>query len=472
VKQRGWLQVRGRDIVDEDGQIVVLRGVGLGGWMMMENFITGYPSSEMVMRAALRKALGEEAYESFFDTFLHDFFDDADAAYLASLGLNHVRLPFNYRHFEDDLNPGRFKPEGFALLDRAINLCAQHGLYTILDLHGLPGWQNQHWHSDNPTHWSSFWNHIEFQDRVVGLWEALAERYRDNPLVAGYNLINEPGDVAGKTIDPFYRRLEKAIRSIDGRHILFLEGNRYATDFDQLGDPLPNTVYAAHDYALPGFIDGGGYPGVTRGQYVDRRRVEEVFLNRTAYMRTREVPIWIGEFGPVYTGDAQNDAWRYQLLEDQLDLYALHGASWALWTYKDIGLQGLVTVPETTSYMKLIEPALKKKARLGADAWGGTDTHIRQIMAPVEELFQKEFPNFQPYPWGQQRWINQLVRHMLLAEPLVDDFVAQFAAVSPERAADLGSSFRFDKCQVRAPLADALKRWSGQATNQRQGGIA
>ena len=141
----------------------------------------------------------------------------------------------------------------------------------------------------------------------MNLWEAIADRYHRNPWVAGYNPINEPGDVEGSTIGPFYRRLEAAIRAVDPHHILFLDGNRYSTQFDQLGDPLPNTVYTAHDYALPGFVDGGPYPGMTRGEYIDREKVEETFLARTAYMRETGTPIWVGEFGPVYTGDPARD---------------------------------------------------------------------------------------------------------------------------------------------------------------------
>lgn len=131
------------------------------------------------------------------------FFADADASFIASLGLNLVRLPVNYRHFEDDMRPFELRDDGFRLLDRAIERCARHGLYTIIDLHALPGFQNQRWHSDNPTHQTLFWTHKHFQDRAVNLWTALARRYRDNPWVAGYNPINEPGDVGGLAIGPF-----------------------------------------------------------------------------------------------------------------------------------------------------------------------------------------------------------------------------------------------------------------------------
>ena len=99
------LSVRGSQIVNADGQPVTLRGFGLGGWMNMENFVTGYPGNEQAQREAIRKVLGDELYELFFDRFLEYFFTEDDVRFISSLGLNLVRLPINYRHFEDDMNP-------------------------------------------------------------------------------------------------------------------------------------------------------------------------------------------------------------------------------------------------------------------------------------------------------------------------------------------------------------------------------
>ena len=283
-----------------------------------------------------------------------------------------------------------------------VDACARHGIYTILDLHALPGAQNQHWHSDNPTQWAHFWAQRQFQDRVVHLWERLADHYRGNPV--GRRL--QPGQRAGRrrTARPSGRstdRLEAAIRAVDPDHILFLDGNRYSTQFDQLGDPLPNCVYTAHDYALPGFVDGGPYPGVTRGEYVDRDRIEETFLARTAYMRETGTPIWVGEFGPVYTGDPDRDEQRYRLLEDQLEIYDRHGASWALWTYKDIGLQGLVHAdPDSGVPASGSRRCSRRRRAWASTAWGSTDADVRHILEPIEELFAREFPDFEPYPWG------------------------------------------------------------------------
>lgn len=450
------LTTRHTQIVDGAGQPVTLRGFGLGGWMNMENFITGYPANEEAQRQVLRTALGAEKYAFFFERFLEYFFGADDARFIASLGLNLLRLPINYRHFESDEEPFVIKEEGFKHLDRVIELCAQQQIYTIIDLHALPGYQNQDWHSDNPTHVALFWQHKHFQDRVVHLWEAIAARYKDHPWVAGYNPMNEPGDVSGQHILPFYRRLYAAIRAVDPAHILFLEGNRYSTEFQMFTETWPHVIYTVHDYALPGFIDGGPYPGLTRGEYVDKAALEKTFLQRTAFMRQTSTPIWVGEFGPVYTGDTAADTMRYQILRDQLEIYRRYQASWAIWTYKDIGLQGVVYTAPDSPWRQLLQPVLEKKARLGVDAWGSTDTHIHHIMQPIEELFAQEFPNYQPFPFGSQWMINRVIRHILLSEPLLAEFAERFKGLSEQDIDALLRSFQFKHCVQRVKLADIL----------------
>jgi len=105
VAPTSYLRVDGASIVDGSGTPVRLQGHCLGGWMNMENFITGYPATETLQRRALLNAMGPETYEAFFDQFLTDFFSESDAAYLADLGTNAMRIPISYRHFESDERP-------------------------------------------------------------------------------------------------------------------------------------------------------------------------------------------------------------------------------------------------------------------------------------------------------------------------------------------------------------------------------
>jgi endoglucanase len=452
----GFLRTEGARLVGEDGTPVRLAGVGLGGWMNMENFITGYPANEAMMRAAVTKVLGADA-EIFFERLLEVFFAEADAELLARTGLNSVRIPVNYRHFEHDAAPFSLLESGFARLDRVIELCARHGLYTIIDLHALPGAQNHHWHSDNPAHVPLLWQHPHFQDRVVHLWEALADRYRDNPWVAGYNPVNEPADESRAVVGPFYRRLLGAIRAVDPRHILFLDGNTYSTEFDVFGEPWDNVVYTCHDYAPAGLGYGGPYPGHTRGVWIDRDVLEEKFLQRTEYCRRTGTPIWVGEFGPVYPGVPEADEQRYRILEDQLEIYRRYDAGWSIWTYKDVGLQGLVTVSPESPYLARFGDFVAKKARLGADKWGSTGREMPEVTSAVQELVAREFPSFEPYPWGKEDWTRTLLMNILYAQPLTVEYAELFRGLGEAGLRELAESFAFESCKVRDRLVGVLR---------------
>jgi hypothetical protein len=108
-------------------------------------------------------------------------------------------------------------------------------------------------------------------------------------------------------------------------------------------------------------------------------------------------------------------------------------------------------------YVRRIQAVLDKKARLGVDAWGSSDAGVRHLLAPIEETFQQEFPGFDPFPFGARSWVHGLVRHVLLAEPLVDDFARCFQGVGLDEAASLADSFRFDACWKRERLLDILR---------------
>ncbi|MFI6511901.1 glycoside hydrolase family 5 protein [Streptosporangium sp. NPDC050855] len=448
------LSVAGSRLVDAAGTPVRLRGVGLGGWLNMENFITGYPANEASMRTAVREALGEERAEMFFDRLLTSFFGPDDAALLAGLGTNCVRIPINYRHLESDDRPFEIDEHGFRHLDRVIRLLGEHGIYSVIDLHALPGAQNQHWHSDNPTHIAAFWQHRHFQDRAVHLWEVMADRYRDNPWVAGYNPVNEPGDPSGQVVGPFYDRLVKAVRAVDPGHVLFLDGNTYSTDFSIFREVYENTVFVCHDYALAGFAHGGPYPGHTRGEWVDREQLERSFERRTVFQRETGTPIWVGEFGPVYTGDPEIDRQRYQILRDQLEIFDAHEAGWSLWTYKDVGLQGLVCAGEP--YMSRFGDFIAKKQRLGADRWGSTMEEAASELAPLHRLMETEFPSWDPYPWGARYQVDDLIRHILIAQALLPEYAGLLRDRSDEELVALADSFALARCSRRQPLLDLL----------------
>jgi Cellulase (glycosyl hydrolase family 5) len=468
------LRVSGTDIVDGHGQQVILKGAGLGGHLNMENFVTGFSGHEFEHRKAMLSVLGPQKYEFFFDRFLDYFFTDSDAKFFASLGLNCIRIPFNYRHFEDDLNPGVYKQSGFDLLDRIVSHCTNNNLYVILDLHTAPGGQNQDWHSDTGLNRALFWEFKEFQDRMINLWTAIARHYCGNPFVAGYNPLNEPADPDHFNLVAFYCRVEKAIRAVDPDHILFIDGNTYAMDFSQFPNtPLPNAVYACHDYSFMGFPIGDAYLG-TEAQ---KRKLRASFERKVTFMRERGIPIWNGEFGPVYASAADapgaspadkeasaalTNSQRFALLKEQLAIYAETGVSWSIWLYKDIGYQGMTHISPTSPYMQLIGPFLAKKKALGLDFWGASD---KSGVAHVYEPFLKALKEMVPghfrqtrYPpqWSFERHVERCVRECLMSEYLGLEMAELFRGKTIEELDELAGSFRFENCVLRKELNEIL----------------
>ncbi|KAL8369493.1 hypothetical protein RB595_000016 [Gaeumannomyces hyphopodioides] len=466
--QLTMLRVSGTKIVNPQGESVLLKGAGLGGMLNMENFITGYSGHEFEHRKAMAEVLGQEKADFFFSRLIHHFFTEADAALFASLGLNCLRVPFNYRHFMDDDNPSVIKQSGFALLDRIVDICGRHNIYVVLDLHAAPGGQNQDWHSDSGLNHAAFWDFRDLQDRTIQLWEALAAHYKGNRIIAGYNPLNEPADPKHTRLVAWYERVEKAIRAVDPDHMLFLDGNTYAMDFSAfpVDKPLPNTVYSCHDYSLFGFPLPEQYEGTDE----QKRKLRESFARKVEFMKKAGVPVWNGEFGPVYQDrrtDANAEATnrkRIALLKEQLQVYREYGdVSWSIWLYKDIGYQGMVYVDPESPYMRLIRPFVEKKQRLGLDFWGVADKSgvDSEVYAPFVERLKKEIPEHlrkKKYPnvWTFDRQVERAVREMLMSEYLGYEMAELFSGKTEAELEELAASFALERCVKRDELNQVL----------------
>ena len=442
------MRTDGTQLIDPTGKPIRLRGVCIGGWLNMENFITGYAANETLMRDRVRGVLGDDRAEAFFERLLTSFFGEADAAFLSENDFNVVRIPVNYRHLARDDRPFEILEDGFRHLDRAIETCGRHGVYSVIDLHALPGSQNQHWHSDNQTHLAQFWQHRDFQDRVANMWRAIAVRYRGNPWVAGYNLMNEPADATGEVVGRVYSELIGAVREIDQDHIIFLDGNTYSTDFSMFTDPEPNTVYALHDYVAA---------GLGRSPHYSKDIALRKFLERSEYARSAGTPLFVGEFAPIYENDERVDAPRRVMLKDQLDIYREYGASWTSWMYKDLGRQGVVNARAGSPYRQRFDDFVAKKRRLSVDQWGSDGVGVGEVTQPVQDLVAREFPNFDPYPWGRFDWVRTLLINILLAQPMAEEYADLLRGLDDSELDALADSFAFENCEVRSSLLAQLR---------------
>lgn len=459
------LRVKGPLVVDGRGDEVRLRGYCVGGWLNLENFINGYPGHPQTFRAALEKVLGKGKTAFFFDRMLDHFLAEDDIRHMASLGANVLRVPFNYRHLEDDAKPFAWKESGFRRLDWVIRTCARHGIYVILDLHAAQGWQNPDWHSDNPGNQSLLWIHPHFQDRVTALWEELARRYRRETAVAGYNLFNEPVCAVPGGLPKLYRRLARAVRKHDRTHILFLEGNWFSSNFSELEAAVDsNTVFSNHHYPAPGFTTGP-YPGRAWGGFHDREAIRKSQVGMTAFMAKHRLPVWTGEFGALYRGGPR-DADRLRVVEDTISVFNELGHHWTIWTYKDVGLMGTAVPRPETPWMRFTAPLRRLKTAMGFETWGqlpgaAVPRAITRLQREATRLAARHGLKLDPgvfwMPFGPA---SRAFGGMILSEALLPPFAEKFRGMSEKKLDALMQSFAFRNCTIREGLADVIQRGS------------
>ncbi|HEX7071919.1 MAG TPA: hypothetical protein VF190_13985, partial [Rhodothermales bacterium] len=127
------LRTEGHRIVDESGAPIILRGVNLGNWLMMEMWMLGVSGNvpdQYTFENVLTERFGEEEKDRLMDLYRESFITERDFEIIRSFDMNVVRVPFWYTLLEDDDNPFVLRPDAFEWLDRAIELAEAHGLYV------------------------------------------------------------------------------------------------------------------------------------------------------------------------------------------------------------------------------------------------------------------------------------------------------------------------------------------------------
>jgi Endoglucanase len=481
-----FLKVSGKSIVDESGNSIFLRGTCIGGWMNLEDFINAYPGTETGIRKHMIQVLGSSKSELFFDCMTDNFFGEADIAFIASTGANCIRLPLNYRHFESDLEPFKYNEKAFKRLENIVDICEKYGVYAIIDMHAAQGWQNCHWHSDNERGASMLWGHPHFQDRLVSLWEAIAKRLEGKASVAGYELLNEPstGNPNGEhpfdfysnfkpdwdCINKLYRRLTFAIREIDKRHIIFLEGDNYGRLFSGFEEPFAdNLVYSSHNYTAPGFGPGEypGYFGSPEGKiYWDKNRhkLELEIQEGTKFANKYNVPLLVGEFGSQYHGGKEDIPYRLKSMKDQLEVYAEAGLHWTTWTYKDAGIMGWVMLDDKSEYMKIVEPVQEMKRYLGAENFVAQywECPGREKSRELAEMILNTSVNLGLNLNDTAYTFNYAALTGFAAAMLQPSYAKRFANMNKTDIIRVMGAFKFENCKINEKYIDVLKTTFGK----------
>jgi len=335
-----YLKVDKTRIVDDSGNPVHLKGVALGGWLLMEGYmLCGRNITERAFKAEFEKANGTEALEEFTRTFRDTFIRESDIKTIKDWGANCIRVPFNYRLVEFEDRPFSLNEEGLSYLDRVVDWCQKHELYCILDMHAAPGGQNEGWHSDHHGTPDFFGNNFNI-DRYLRLWHFLADRYFTSSAVAGYDVLNEPvvKTTQERMVKDVYEKVTKEIRDVDDRHIIFLEGNVWGQRLKFLGTPKDkNTAYSVHMYAPIEFtfnleVDLT-YPCKVYNLMWDKKMFEFLAKQYTKFTQAHKVPLYVGEFGVNWRDGHYGEL---NWVKDMLEVMEHHQVAWSYWTYKTV----------------------------------------------------------------------------------------------------------------------------------------
>ncbi|MGB7758377.1 MAG: cellulase family glycosylhydrolase [Bryobacteraceae bacterium] len=436
---RKVLQAKGLEIV-EAGRPVRLRGVNLGGWMLIEDYMIGLPWTEWKIREQFRKLLGIESYSAFFDAYDQAFIADADISFLAQQGFNVVRLPLNYRHFEDDMAPGKWIERGFQQLDRVIGLCRRHNVWVILDLHAAPGAQARDQNAGSAYGETYLWNHREFLDRTVALWAEIARRYNGDATIAGYNLLCEPVTASVPLLNQFYLTTIQAIRKVDPDHLILLDPNLWAKDIASLHDELfadPQVIPALHHYyseSFPALAGLKSYPAVVDGKSLDRDAVSKTLDGKHDQRRIAR-PVMVAEFG-VSRSDAQPFAVQLAITRDLISIFEEKGWSWSMWCYKDLRDMGIVTVRRDTPWRRFLDsPRIAEFMR-----------RYKEMEVPFTRNVEKLLAETDVLPDTRAQWALEVARDFDV--PALDFVLRRLAEHPPSELAEMAHSFAFASCEI------------------------
>jgi endoglucanase len=320
----GFIHADGRRLVDGRGDDFAVKGINLGNWLVPEGYMFEFTRARSAteIAAVIDALVGPEAASQFWTQFRDVYIAEEDIRFIKATGFNTVRVPLHWRLFVkpgDDEQIGgrrgdddRFEGPGWSLLDRLVQWCRESGLRVIIDLHAAPGGQTGVNHDDGSGFPLTFYV-PRYRRLTIALWQKLAAHYRDEPAVLGYDLLNEPvspyseENYLNARLEPLYRDIVAAIRSVDPNHLVFLAGAQWSTNFAVFGRPFDgNAVYTYHKFwakptraALQDYLDFG---------------------NRW------NVPLMIGETGE-YTDD-----WnlKFRRLNERF------GIGWCFWPYKNL----------------------------------------------------------------------------------------------------------------------------------------
>ncbi|MDE6338147.1 MAG: glycoside hydrolase family 5 protein, partial [Muribaculaceae bacterium] len=324
-----FVQVQGPDLIKPDGSKLFIVGTNLGNWLNPEGYMFGFQrmNSPRQINEVISELVGPDKAAEFWQQFKDNYITKADIDYIASTGANTIRLPFHYKLFTDEDYMGlTSNQDGFARIDSVVNWCRANDLYLILDMHDAPGGQTGD-NIDDSYGYPWLLESEKSQEQFCSIWRDIADHYKDEPVILGYELINEPiatyfnnQDELNAKLEPLHKRAVAAIREVDPNHIILIGAPQWNSNFEPLKDTDydPQLMFTCHRY-------GGPATAEAIQSYIDFRDKS----NR---------PMYMGEIGH------NTDEWQ----ADFVKVMKENNIGYTFWPYKkrDNSCMMGITMPE------------------------------------------------------------------------------------------------------------------------------
>lgn len=256
-----FVTIKGENLMDANGKKLYIVGTNLGNWLNPEGYMFDFKKTncEWMINDMVCELAGPDFAREFWQAFKDNYITEADIAYIKQTGANTIRLPFNYKLFtREDYMGKNDETEGFKQMDKVIDWCRKYDLHLILDMHDCPGGQTGD-NIDNGHGYPWLFESESSQQLFCQIWQKIASRYKDEPVILGYELMNEPiatmfsdslRAALNAKLEPLYKRATKAIREVDQNHIILLGGAQWNGNFEPFSDwKFDNKImYTCHRY--------------------------------------------------------------------------------------------------------------------------------------------------------------------------------------------------------------------------------
>ena len=312
-----FIRIQGPDLVTPDGEKFFIKGTNFGNWLNPEGYMFGFSktNSARFINEMLCQLVGPDFTTEFWKTFKDNYITRKDVQFVKRTGSNTIRIPFHYKLFTDEDYMGlTADQDGFARIDSVVEWCRAEGLYLILDMHDAPGGQTGD-NIDDSYGYPWLFESKASQDLYCDIWRKIADYYKNEPVILGYELFNEPIAPYFENMDELNGKLENlykmgiaAIREVDQNHIILLGGAQWNGNFKPLNDSVfdDKIMYTCHRY--------GGEP------------TPEAIRDFIEFRDRVNLPMYMGEIGH------NTNEWMATFCKTMED----NNIGWTFWPYKKI----------------------------------------------------------------------------------------------------------------------------------------